>query len=49
MNIPIYENPDGWWFFGIEEPIGPYTTQETAKEKYLMYYQFISAPECHHP
>ena len=43
-----WKNDLGWWFYGLTDPIGPYSTQEVAEEKYMMYYQFLSAPECHH-
>lgn len=48
MKIPVFQIGDLWWFMGVDYPIGPYHDRERAEEKYLMYYQFLSAPECHH-
>lgn len=39
-----------WWYWGLQELIGPYQSYERAVEKYQEYCAYvIDAPGCHHP
>lgn len=50
-SLPIFQDEKGeWWFWGLDNLIGPLFTRDSAVRVYENYRAYvIDAPACHHP